>query len=206
MRDKTMKNHTSLNDFIKNQMTLYNIENNKKNFSKIYKKCQRTLINIGFWEKAKTILIGKNKTKIFDENQISQLKKETSNYFLKLSKHDKAKFDKIKKDNWNNFFASINENYDYLNDTKIEPDKNIKNTYSSPKVQKGDIMFIMLASIFEINFKLDLKTWQEDLEFCDKLYLIENPEEQVEFISSDEYIIRNTRLRNKANYVTKRTN
>lgn len=203
-----MENNTSLNDFIEKQMTLYDIENNKKNFSKIYKKCQRTLINMGIWENAETILIGKNKTKIFDENQINELKEETSNYFLKLSKYDKTKFDKIKEDNWNEFFESISTDYDYLDDLVEIPEiEDINNTYFPPKVQKADIMFIMLASIFKIHFKLDLRTWQEDLEFCNKRYQIKNPEEYVAFISSDEYIIRKNRLSKKANYVTKkRTN
>ena len=65
----------------------------------------------------------------------------------------------------------------------------------------------MLASIFKMHFKLDLRTWQEDLEFCNKLYQIENHEKQVAFVSSDEYIIRKNRLSKKANYVSKkRTN
>lgn len=204
-----MKNHTSLNDFIENQMTLYSIENNKKNFSKIYKKCQRTLINMGIWENAETILVGKNKTKTFNENQINELKKETSDYFLKLSKYDKATFDKIKEDNWNEFLESVNSDYDYLDDFEEigNETENRERSYASPKVQKANVMFVMLASIFKMNFKLDLRTWQEDLEFCDKLYQIENPEEQVEFISSDEYIIRKNRLSKKSNYVSKkRTN
>ena len=62
----------------------------------------------------------------------------------------------------------------------------------------------MLTTIFEQHFKIDYKLWSEDLAFCNQLYSIENDEEQIEFISSDEYIIRNNRLRNKRSYVCKK--
>lgn len=190
-----MENNITLNEFIENQMTLYNIKKDEKNKIKIYKKCQRTLTDLGFWQSAEIIPVGKTKAKIFTPNQINELKKATSSYFLKLSNYNKAEFDKIKQENWANFEASINDDEHDNKEIEISFTTQIKNS---------DIFQLMLTTIFEQHFKINYKLWSEDLSFCNKLYSIEDYEEQTEFISSNEYIIRNNRLRNKRSYVSRK--
>lgn len=190
-----MENNITLNEFIENQMTLFNIKKDEKNKIKIYKKCQRTLIDLGFWQNAEVISLGKTKAKIFTPSQIEELKKATSSYFLKLSSYNKTEFDKIKRENWANFEAAINDDEDENEEIEIS---------YIPKIKNSDVFQLMLTTIFEQHFKIDYKLWAEDLAFCEQLYSIENPEEQTAFISSDEYIIRNNRLRHKRSYVSKK--
>lgn len=186
----------NLTEFIEKQMTLYNIENNKKNFSKIYKKCQRTLISLGFWDKAEIRLVGKSKTKFFKKEEIEKLKEATADYFFKLSKFDKSKFDKIKKDNWNNFFDYGDEDdYRELDEDHI---------YDLP-VTQGELITAMLTTLFEERYTIDISLWSEDKSFCNKLYKYHDDViEQTKFINSDEYIIRHQRLSNTRNYVKKK--
>jgi putative uncharacterized protein orf8 len=185
----------NLTEFIEEQMTLYQIENNKKNFSKIYKKCQRTLISLGFWDKAELRLVGKSKTKHFEKEVIEKLKKETAAYFLKLSKFDKAKFDKIKEDNWTSLFDDGDEDdYRELDEDYI---------YNLP-VTQGELITAMLTTLFEEKYTIDVALWAEDKSFCNKLYKYDDVVAQTEFINSDEYIIRNKRLSNTRNYVKKK--
>lgn len=185
----------SLTEFIEKQMTFYQIKNNEKNFSKIYKKCQRTLISLGFWEKAETRIVKKSKTKFFNENEIETLKKATAEYFLKLSKFDKSILDKIKKDNWTNLFNNSNKN----NYNKL--DKN--DIYNSP-INQSELITVMLTTLFKEKYTIDTKLWAEDKNFCNKLYNYDDPALQTELINSYEYIIRNNRLSNTQNYVKKK--
>lgn len=185
----------SLTEFIEKQMTLYQIENNEKNVRKIYRKCQRTLIALGFWEKAETKLVVKNKTKVFNENEIETLKKATALYFIKLSKCDKAILDKIKEDNWSNIFNNRDKNdYSKLNTNDI---------YNSP-ITQSELITVMLTTLFEEKYTIDTKLWAEDKNFCNKLYKYDDPVVQTEFINLYEYIIRNNRLNNTQNYVKKK--
>lgn len=176
----------SLTEFIEKQMTFYQIENNKKNFGKIYRKCQRTLISLGFWEKAETRIVKKSKTKFFNENEIETLKKATAMYFIKLSKFDKSILDKIKEDNWTNLFNNNDKN----------------NIYNSP-ITQSELITVMLTTLFEEKYTIDTKLWAEDKNFCNKLYKYDDHVVQTEFINSYEYIIRNNRLSNTQNYVKK---
>lgn len=185
----------NLTEFIEKQMTLYQIENNKKNFSKIYKKYQRTLISLGFWDKAELRLVGKSKTKHFEKEVIEKLKKETAAYFLKLSKFDKSILDKIKKDNWTNLFNNSNEN-DY---NKLD-----KNDIHNSPITQSELITVMLTTLFEEKYTIDTALWAEDKNFCNKLYKYDDPVVQTEFINSYEYIIRNNRLSNTQNYVKKK--
>ena len=185
----------SLTEFIEKQMTLYQIENNKKNFSKIYKKYQRTLISLDFWEKAETRIVKKSKTKFFNENEIETLKKATAEYFLKLSKFDKSILDKIKKDNWTNLFNNSDKN-DY---NKLD-----KNDINNSPIIQSELITVMLTTLFEEKYTIDTKLWAEDKNFCNKLYKYDDPVVQTEFINSYEYIIRNNRLSNTQNYVKKK--
>lgn len=190
----------NLTEFIEEQMTLYKIKNNKKNFSKIYKKCQRTLISLGYWDNAKIKLIGKSKTKHFEKEVIENLKKETADYFLKLSNFDKSKFDKIKKDNWTNLFKD--ENFENQDEYRAYDEEDL--FYSLP-VTQGELIATMLTTLFEEKYTIDTATWAADKSFCNKIYKYDNDTEaQMEFINSDEYIIRSTRLKNTRNYVTKK--
>jgi len=184
----------SLTEFIEKQMTFYQIENNEKNFRKIYKKCQRTLISLGFWEKAETKLVVKSKTKVFNKNEIETLKKATAVYFLKLSKCDKAILDKIKEDNWSNIFNNSDKN----DHSKL----NTNDIYNSP-ITQSELITVMLTTLFEEKYTIDTALWAEDKNFCNKLYKYDDPVVQTEFINSYEYIIRNNRLSNTQNYVKK---
>lgn len=185
----------NLTEFIEEQMTLYQIENNKKNFSKIYKKCQRTLISLGFWHNAETRLIGKSKTKFFYKNAIDKLKEATGDYFLKLSNFDKSKFDKIKDDNWTILFDDSDEDdYRELDEDHI---------YNLP-VTQGELITVMLTTLFEEKYTIDVALWAEDKSFCNKLYKYDDVVAQTEFINSNEYIIRINRLKNPSNYVKKK--
>lgn len=177
----------NLTQFIEEQMTVYQIENNKKNFSKIYKKCQRTLISLDFWDKAELRLVKKSKIKFFNKNEIETLKKATAEYFLKLSKFDKSILDKIKEDNWTNLFNNSDKN----------------NIYNSP-ITQSELITVMLTTLFEEKYTIDTKLWAEDKNFCNKLYKYDDPVIQTEFINSNEYIIRNTRLNNIKNYIKKK--
>ena len=184
----------SLTEFIEKQMTFYQIENNEKNFRKIYKKYQRTLISLGFWEKAETKLVVKSKTKVFNKNEIETLKKATAVYFLKLSKCDKAILDKIKEDNWSNIFNNSDKN----DHSKL----NTNDIYNSP-ITQSELITVMLTTLFEEKYTIDTALWAEDKNFCNKLYKYDDPVVQTEFINSYEYIIRNNRLSNTQNYVKK---
>lgn len=185
----------SLTEFIEEQMTFYQIENNKKNSHKIYRKCQRTLISLGFWEKAETRLVVKSKTKVFNENEIEILKKATAVYFMKLSKFDKAIFDKIKEDNWTNLFNNNNKD----NCNKLD-----KNDINNSPITQSELITVMLTTLFEEKYTIDTALWEEDKNFCNKLYKYDDPVVQTELINSYEYIIRNNRLRNTQKYVKKK--
>lgn len=85
----------SLTEFIEKQMTFYQIENNEKNFGKIYKKCQRTLTSLGFWEKAETRIVKKSKTKFFNENEIKSNHKEVQLTNIPITNANKDFIDQI---------------------------------------------------------------------------------------------------------------
>ena len=184
----------SLTEFIEKQMTFYQIENNEKNFRKIYRKCQRTLISLGFWEKAETKLVVKSKTKVFNKNEIETLKKVTTEYFLKLSKFDKSILDKINENNYTNLFNNNKDDYSKLN----------KNHLNKSNITQDELLTAMITTLFEEKYTINIKLWEKDKRFCNKPCNVDNPVAQMEFINSNEYIIRNTRLSNIRNYIKKK--
>lgn len=194
-----MENHETLIDFVEKQMTLYNIEKNEINRKKIYKKCQRELEKLGYWQNAPKIVVGRNKTKTFNLGQINILKHKTEDYFLKLSPFNKKEIDEIIKKNIEEFEKEI----DLLSKEKNEEIEEIEEFYP-PIITKNDILEVMITTLFNEKYEIDLKLWQEDLNYIHQLEYISSPVEYHEFTCQNEFIIRNKRLKNPSLYVSKK--
>lgn len=191
-----MGNHETLTDFIEKQMTLYNIEKNETNQKKIYKKCQRELEKLKFWQNAPTIIVGRNKTKTFNIAQINLLKSKTENYFLKLSPFDKNKIEEIIKKNIEDYEKELELGFKKENE-EIEE-------FYSPKIKKNDILEVMITTLFNEKYKIDLKSWQEDLDYIHQSEYISSPLEYHEFTCQNEFVIRNERVKNPISYVSEK--
>lgn len=196
-----MENMQTLIQFIEKQMTLFNIENNKKNVKKIYKKCQRELEKLNFWEEAPKILIGKNRTKTFTLGQINILKHNTEDYFLKRSPYSKEEFDKIIKHNIENFEKEIgllSEN------TEIIDEFDEFSNFTKPEISKSQIIELMITTLFTENYEINFKLWNDDLTYIHQTEYITSPVELHEFTCQTEFLIRNNRLKNPIAYVSKK--
>lgn len=195
-----MENHETLIDFVEKQMTLYNIEKNEINRKKIYKKCQRELEKLEFWQNAPTIIVGRNKTKTFNLGQINILKYKTENYFLKLSPFDKKEIEEIIKQNIEDFENEIK----LLSQEENEKTEEEIEEFYSPRITKKDILELMISTLFNEKYEIDYKLWQEDLNYIHQLEYISSPVEYHEFTCQNEFIIRNKRLKNPSMYVSKK--
>lgn len=192
-----MLKEISLKQFVKEQMTLYNIEDNKNNEKKIYKKCQRELEKLKYWQNAKNKIIKKNKTKLFNSNQLNELSYLIGDYLLKLSNFNKEEFNKIKIENEkiiDNYYQDINneknENYEY-------------DDFPKSILKDSDIIKLMIQTLFEEKYTINTQLWQEDLTFCRDNFL-DSLVDELNFINSNEYIIRNRRLNNPSSYIIKK--
>ena len=194
-----MENHETLINFVEKQMTLYNIEKNEINQKKIYKKCQRELEKLGYWQNAPKIVVGRNKTKIFNLGQINILKSKTEDYFLKLSPFDKKEIDEIIKKNIEEFEKEIE---------LLSKEENIETEeieeFHSPKITKNDILEVMITTLFNEKYEIDYNLWQEDLNYIHQLEYISSPVDYHEFTCQNEFIIRNKRLKSPTLYVSKK--
>lgn len=196
-----MEDTQTLIQFIEKQMTLFNIENNKKNIKKIYKKCQRELEKLSFWGDAPKILIGKNKTKTFTLGQINILKHNTEDYFLKLSPYSKEELNKIIKHNIENFEKEIGL---LSGNTKTVDEFDEFGNFTKPKISKSEIIELMITTLFKENYEINFKLWNDDLTYIHQIEYIISPVESHEFTCQTEFLIRNNRLKNPISYVSKK--
>ena len=196
-----MEDTQTLIQFIEKQMTLFNIENNKKNIKKIYKKCQRELEKLSFWGDAPKILIGKNKTKTFTLGQINILKHNPEDYFLKLSPYSKEELNKIIKHNIENFEKEIGL---LSGNTKTVDEFDEFGNFTKPKISKSEIIELMITTLFKENYEINFKLWNDDLTYIHQIEYIISPVESHEFTCQTEFLIRNNRLKNPISYVSKK--
>ena len=72
-----------LRTFIDDLLEKCNLENNEKNVKKFRIKCIRRLKELGFWDTAPTTLNGRNKVKLFTQEQLDLLEADMFNYLMK---------------------------------------------------------------------------------------------------------------------------
>ena len=130
----------SLTDYVHQCMEYYDIPNddNNLNFNKIRIKCTRILKESGEWDNAETKLIGRNKTRFFTSEQVSELSNELHSYLLKQSSLDIPKTSKFKPD-------------EYMEKFTINKD-----------ISRNEKLMVMIEALFNEKFTLNTKLWELD--------------------------------------------
>lgn len=154
-----MLRHTTLTEFVEEQLTKFDIPDTEKNHNKLRIKFTRTLKKLGIWDKAETKLIGRKHTKVFTEMQLQQLYNKVEPYLLKHSDIDEEELEAYR----SKLEDFLEKSYDSSEEDFIGQQKE-ENPFQPPKVTKKEAMQVMLTALFEKFFEpLDLKKWNDDL-------------------------------------------
>lgn len=149
--------HTTLTEFVEEQLTKFDIPNNEKNHNKLRIKFTRTLKELEIWDKAETKLIGRKHTKVFTHQQLQMLYAEVEPYLLKNSNIDKEGLEEHRRQH--------EEYLEYMHDRTQEDyiKEQEEAQYQPPTVTKNEAMEVMITALFEKFFEpLDLKQWNND--------------------------------------------
>lgn len=153
-----MKTYRTLNQFIDEQITKFEIPNTEENQKKLRAKFMRVLKDLNIWDNAKTQTIGRSKTKVFDQDQLLKLYLNVTDYLLKRSNI-----------NTNDLDQYITERTQAINDFLNIPQKDdeeelLKYQYSPPTISDKTINHYMLKALFEMFFEpFDITRWNKDL-------------------------------------------
>lgn len=156
-----MLKETTLTQFIEEQLTRFEIQDTEKNRNKLRRKFIRTLEELEFWENAKTVLIERNKTKVFTPQQLQQLYNEVEPYLLKHGNIDIGELEEYRRkyDEYLEELHSMTQE-DYM---KLQAESQ----YEPPKVTQKEAMNVMVTALFEKFFEpLDIEQWNDDKAFA----------------------------------------
>lgn len=162
---RLIKMQQTLNTFINSQLTKYGLPCTEKNQKKLRRKFTNLLKDMEAWDSAKTITLGKNRTKLFDAKVLQELETASKTYMekqaLKISPIPKNELNKrIMKETQQENINKINLAQDLadLEKENINNRKNEKLAVKSLFKQTQDTLTpeinqIMLEAIFNKLFK-----------------------------------------------------
>lgn len=149
-----MANKTTLTQFVAEQIERFEIDDNPKTINKIRIKCTRVLKELGMWDNAETKLIGRKKTKVFSEEQLSKLYSVIEPYLIKISNIDLS--------DYNEYLSKYREYMDKMLAGNYEDDID-EEQYTSPRVTKEEMRDVMIEALFSLYFDpLDITQWNKD--------------------------------------------
>ena len=162
---RLIKMQQPLNDLINSQLTKYGLPCTEKNQKKLRRKFTNLLKNMEAWDSAKTITLGKNRTKLFDAKVLQKLEITSKPYMEKqafrnspIPKNELNKIitKELQKENINKI--NIAQDLADLEKENINSKKNEKLAVKSLFKQTQDTLTpeinqIMLEAIFNKLFK-----------------------------------------------------
>lgn len=182
--------HT-LSDFVDEQIEKYVLQTKntpyEETFAKIRIKAQRELQKLGYWQTAKTKVIGKAKTRLFTEEQLQELATVMKPYFEKqAAKAIQADYQTLLEN------TSIAEDYTLFTpedkDYKLTKNSSRRDPYEITKKElEKKANAIMLKALFELfytplNYKklentmYTLKLSDEPFKLAEAKHILEHPE------------------------------
>lgn len=199
------KNFKTLSEIVDLAISLYELDDTKKNKYNIKTKFKRVLIEDGRWSHAKLVPKKKNQTKCFSRDDVEFVLEKSEDYLTKLAgmsiqeiKNRKEENEKIALD----FFNFHHSNIEYEDLTYSDPEK-----YEEQRIEK-EMHNVMLQALFEKFFTpIDKDLWLEDeLIVRGAGYIMSNPNDEVARRQSPDYIRREKRLEshNKSAYYEER--
>lgn len=191
-----MTKNLSLTDFINEQITKFNIQNDEKVVLKLRQKFQRELKKLGIWDNPTEIkLVDRAKTKFFSIEQMNRLYSSVELYLLKISNTNIDDFKKYKEDvsNYKDYILSD----DYIEDMKKNYED--ENNPFKATITKNEKLEFMIEALFNKFYEpIDEEQWIKDKE----LNLIVDDYDEEWAGSFDVYNARK-RLNNKIKSYTK---
>lgn len=184
-----MKLYKTLINYVDSLIEKFNLNNDNNTRNSLRRKCIRELKKINIWDSAKTKTIGRQKTKVFTDNQLNLLYKELEPYLIKRSNIDINAFNSYR-ENVKNYKENL-ENMDY---TELD-----EHYFDIPVVTQSDINNLMLEAVFLKFYEpINVKLWNKDIETV--TFIDEFDEEQT---GSIEVFQAHERLQNPLKSYTK---
>lgn len=183
--------YKTLNQFIDEQITKFEIPDTEENQKKLRAKFMRVLKDLKIWDNAETRTIGKAKTKVFNEIQLSKLYSEVQDYLLKRSPINKNDFDE--------YISEATKTIENFYNRTYEDDitEELSSQYAPPTVSSKELNQVMLQGLFEIFYEpIDVKRWNDD-------YAAAHFTDVQDFDTLESYLLQK-RLNNPLKAYTKR--
>ncbi|PRT78656.1 hypothetical protein [Streptococcus anginosus] len=198
-----MRGKKPLSQYVDEQITFFNLEDTKKNRTKLKMKFQRSLIELGLWDSAEQQVIGRKKTRVFSEEELNILSRHVQNYLIKLANWNQEAIKKSEKESLEEMerlqlsFAEDDEaKYNF------DAHQELRKTFGPLKVSQEEEIYVMTKAIFELFFTpLDVKTWNADR----KLVYYTNPLDKAA-IKDIKYLTAKERLKNPSFYFSRKPN
>lgn len=183
-----MERLTSLPSYIEELSTKFFFK--EKDKIAVRAKLQRELKDMGLWQKAETAIIGRNKTKLFTNEQLEKLYQRTEGYLLKKSNIDGLDHQQIESIRKRNKKMLEHFNFDRIEEEKIG--------YQFATVTRVERIEFMLEAIFDRFFApINIKQWEEDKQ------LYELTVDETHDFDDIDFILAKHRLKNRIKYYTK---
>lgn len=104
----------TLTQFLENELRKYHLPVNKKNLGNLRSRYRRQLGRLRLWDTAEQKVIGRSKTRVFDEEDLINIahSREIQNYMDKLTKKIALKQSGLTKQEFNKLQAKLNREID----------------------------------------------------------------------------------------------
>lgn len=185
-----MPRYTTLTDYVNTQIEKFDIPDTEKNRSKLRIKFTRELKRLGYWDTAEKKVIGRNETRLFSDQQLTDLSIEVEPYLLKQGNVDIKELEEYRQ-NFENYVEDIHNQTNESHQQQLEAEQ-----YEAPRVTKREAMEVMLTALFEKFFEpLDVQKWNQDKETIHFAELTD--------MTDTDYILASMRLKNPVQSYTK---
>lgn len=185
-----MPRYTTLTDYVNTQIEKFDIPDTEKNRSKLRIKFTRELKRLGYWDTAEKKVIGRNETRLFSDQQLTDLSIEVEPYLLKHGNVDIEELEEYRQ-NFEDYIEEISNQTNESHQQQLEAEQ-----YEAPRVTKREAMEVMLTALFEKFFEpLDVQKWNQDKETIHFAELTD--------MTDTDYILASMRLNNPVQSYTK---
>lgn len=151
MRKKT------ITEFTYQLIELYEIENTEKNFKSIRKQIERELKNKEYWNSAKEIKIGRNISKVFDDNILELIQFNIEPYLLKKSSINTEEL-ALYRNQVEEYIDYSRNNYDKIQNIEEEINNN-----PNFGMSENEQLKLMIKALFNLYFEpIDLEQYKKD--------------------------------------------
>ena len=185
-----MPRYTTLTDYVNTQIEKFDIPDTEKNRSKLRIKFTRELKRLGYWDTAEKKVIGRNETRLFSDQQLTDLSIEVEPYLFKQGNVDIEELEEYRQ-NFEDYIEEISNQTNESHQQQLEAEQ-----YEAPRVTKREAMEVMLTALFEKFFEpLDVQKWNQDKETIHFAELTD--------MTDTDYILASMRLNNPVQSYTK---